>query len=302
MFKNIFTIISILFLTVATFAANKTVMVDKASNELKVPSKQTFWERNISVFRQNKRIYVDMTPSISLAYSQYSQNIESNTNLKHNFWTDTEIKVINKNGDLLYFTTTINLGSDSIAYLHGPDVLYDKNPKISYWFCTNSGAYGSKGCWGIKKDFDPTPENNATNSIGAYMASELNNTGSGVTAIWIIPFYDDPTTEPDSNSNAYSTTKNFKITAAYKYYLDKGMVASDRGELIKFIFDDPDNTVLCWRQNLMYGENNPYGWPNSNTDTLAYSKLWRPCVLEPYGPILQQAPIDINKFGREEEK
>lgn len=280
MFKNIFTIISILFLTVAAFAANKTVMVDRDSNELKVPSKQTFWEKNISVFRQNKRIYVDMTPSISLAYKYYNPNtIESN--LKHNFWTDTEIKVINKNGDLLYFTTTINLGSDWIDSLHNPYVLYDKNPKISYWFCSSS--YGSKGCWGIKRDFNPTPEDNEKNSIGASMP---DNDWSGVTAIWIIPDYDSDSTD------------NFTNTLAYTYYSNKGMVANTRGDLIKFIFDDPDNTVISWRQNLMSGETNPYGGTNSNTDTLAWSKLWRPCVLEAYGPILQQAPININIYGK----
>ena len=273
MFKNIFTIISILFLTVAAFAANKTVMVDRDSNELKVPSKQTFWKENISVFRQNKRIYVDMTPSISLVNLLYNPStIESN--LKHNFWTDTEIKVINKNGDLLYFTTTINLGATWIDRLHGSNVLYDKNPKISYWFCTDFKSHGSKGCWGIKKDFIPT----TTNSIGSAMPARYL---SGVTAIWIIPDYES------------TSSSNFKDTLAYTYYLTKGMEANTRGDLIKFIFDDPDNTVLSWRQNLMNGESNPLGDEKSNTDSLKYSKLWRPCVLEPYGPILQQAPINI---------
>ena len=279
MFKNIFTIISILFLSLTAFAANKTVMVDRDSNVLKVPSQKTFWENNISVFRQNKRIYVDMTPSISLTYSQYSPNIKDSSHLKHNFWTDTEIKVINKNGDLLYFTTTINLGANWIDSLHGSDVLYDKNPKISYWFCTNSGFHGSKGCWGIKKDF--TPKSN--NSIGSTM---LNNSWASVTAIWIIPDY---------NS---TSTANFTNTLAYSYYKNKGMIANTRGDLIKFIFDDPDNTVLSWRQNLMAGESNSYGDLSGNTDSLEYSKLWRPCVLEAYGPILQQAPININIYGK----
>lgn len=259
------------------FSANKTVMVDKDSNELNVPSKQIFWEKNISVFRQNKRIYVDMTPSISLAYQSYGQNIESGSNLKHNFWTDTEIKVINKNGDLLYFTTTINLGADWIEGLHSSDVLYDKNPKISYWYATDYNNKG--GCWGLKKDFIPT----TTNSIGSTMP---DNDWSGVTAIWIIPDYES------------TSSTNFKNTLAYTYYSNKGMVANTRGDLIKFIFDDPDNTVLSWRQNLMNGETNSYGYSYNNTDTLAYSKLWRPCVLESYGPILQQAPININIYGK----
>lgn len=261
------------------FGVNKTVMVDRDSNELKVPSKQVFWEKNISVFRQNKRIYVDMTPSISLVNHFYNNPSTIESNLKHNFWTDTEIKVINKNGDLLYFTTTINLGAEWIDNLHSSDVLYDKNPKISYWFCTNSYSYNSKGCWGIKKDFTPKP----SNSIGSAMP---NNNWSGVTAIWIIPDYES------------TSSTNFKNTLAYTYYANKGMVANTRGDLIKFIFDDPDNTVLSWRQNLMSGETNPYGGTNSNTDSLAYSKLWRPCVLEAYGPILQQAPININIYGK----
>ena len=259
------------------FSANKTVMVDRDSNELKVPSKQVFWEKNISVFRQNKRIYVDMTPSISLYSYYHPDNVESK--LKHNFWTDTEIKVINKNGDLLYFTTTINLGADWIDSLHGSDVLYDKNPKISYWFCSDSNSYGSKGCWGIKKDFIPT----TTNSIGSAMPDKL---WSGVTAIWIIPDYES------------TSSTNFRNTLAYTYYSNKGMVANTRGDLIKFIFDDPDNTVLSWRQNLMNGETNYHGYVDKNTDSLELSKLWRPCVLEPYGPILQQAPINISIYGK----
>ena len=261
------------------FGVNKTVMVDKNSNELKVPSKQLFWEKNISVFRQNKRIYVDMTPSISLyLYSYHPDNVESK--LKHNFWTDTEIKVINKNGDLLYFTTTINLGSDWVNSLHGSDVLYDKNPKISYWYATDYNNKG--GCWGQKLEFYPE----ANNSIGSNLPS--GNEWHTVTAIWIIPSY---------NSTISS---NFTDTTAYEYYSTKygSKAIKTRGDLIKMIFDDPDNTVLCWRQNLMNGETNSYGYVYNNTDTLAYSKLWRPCVLEPYGPILQQAPININIYGK----
>jgi hypothetical protein len=280
MFKNIFITISILFLSLTAFAVNKTVMVDKYSNELKVPSKKVFWEKNISVFRQNKRIYVDMTPSISLANQYYYPNIENGTNLKHNFWTDTEIKVINKDGDLIYFTTTINLGAPWIDSLHNTSqanaVLYDEKPTIYYWYAT---SYNNKGgCWGQKIKFNAT----STNSIG----SDLSAGNNTVTAIWIIPDYES------------TSSTNFKNTLAYTYYSNKGMVATTRGELIKFIFDDPDNTVLSWRQNLMSGETNHQGSVDKNTDTLATSKLWRPCVLEAYGPILQQAPININIYGK----
>ena len=279
-YKNLIIFIGLFLFPLLGITANKTVMVDRDSNELKVPSKQVFWEKNISVFRQNKRIYVDMMPSISLANQYYYPKIEDGTNLKHNFWTDTEIKVIGKNGDLLYFTTTINLGAPWIDSLHNTSqanaVLYDKKPTIYYWYATNYNNKG--GCWGQKIKFEAT----STNSIG----SDLSAGNNTVTAIWIIPDYES------------TSSTNFKNTLAYTYYANKGMVANTRGDLIKFIFDDPDNTVLSWRQNLMNGEQNHQGSVDNNTDVLATSKLWRPCVLEPYGPILQQSHININIYGK----
>ena len=224
-----------------------TTMVDK-DGTLVYPDKATFFNKNARVLQQDFRIFVDTTQS---AYSNYMVSNSVNTinriyykdannatkrtvsssgqpltafptqyqYYKVNWWTDCEVKVIDKWGNLIYFTSTIALENSQVSKLH-PQIC-DKAPKVFAWLAVGSNSNG--GCWGERKELT-----DFTKSIGASI-------GSAISGIWIYP-------------SINSTEKRTRS-----------------------VFNNPDNTILVWRQTTSEGE------------TYNGNKLWRPARLEYYG-------------------
>jgi len=250
------------------FGAEDTLMVN-FEGEITSVDKTTFFEKNVRVFQQDFRIFVDTTPSpeseilgsriwtdpnpfyYKTSTNELSQTLSSSGTVKTTYqyrtryyelrwWTDCEVKVIDKWGNLVYFTSTIALSNIQVQMLH-PE-LCDSTPKIYAWKGDYTNDTG--GCWGQK-----VQHTNFNASIGSSI-------GSAITGIWIYPSID-------------STQKrNIPIYTGANQSTNKSVIW---GEYIRSVFNNPDNTILVWRQTMSAGE-------LFNGD-----KLWRPARLEYYG-------------------
>lgn len=179
------------------------------------------------------------------------------------YWTDCEIKCIDKWGNLIYFTSTIALNNLQVQMLH-PEFT-DNTAKVFYWEINNYNTSG--GCWGERKSLT-----NLNSSIGASIASN-----SCVSGIWIYPSLDstngravpvykavnslDSTNYPKKGKGDNSSAENTK--AGYKWVI--------WGDYVREVLSNPDNTVLCWRQTTSDGEE------------YNYAKIWRPVRIEFFG-------------------
>ena len=231
-------------------SANGIVQVESTGN-LAYPDKATFFNKNIKVFQQDFRIYIDTTQSIS------------NNNINGvNWWTDCEIKGVDKWNNLIYFTSSNALNNNQVAALH--PTITDKTLKIFFWKAVGSNSTG--GCWGEKLELE-----NFKSSIGAMVR------GYAVSAIWFYPSLDSTEcravpvykgagildTDNYPRQGDGNNTSATNLRAGYRWVI--------WGEYIREIFNNPDNTFISWRQTINAGE-----YYNGN-------KLWRPVRLEYYG-------------------
>ncbi len=187
---------------------------------------------NLGKFRQDFRLFIDTQPSPD----------NNSTIGKMQWWSDCEIKCIDKWGNLVYFTSTIALNNSQVAALH-PQIT-DKTPKIYYWRGDLKNPAG--GCWGLRGQLT-----NFNLSIGA-------NGSYGYSAIWIYP------------SLSSTETRTVPIYTGLGKSTNKQVVW---GEYVRSVLNNPDNTVLCWRQTKTEGE------------IFNSRKLWRPVRIEFYGDL-----------------
>lgn len=169
------------------------------------------------------RLYVDTMPTAR-------QTVPASDNkCKIHNWTDCEIKVIDKFGNLVYFTTTVFLFNAQIAALH--PMITDKTPRIYYWRSAYTNA--TNGCWGYRAEFTDFAK-----SIGSKVG------GDSVGAIWIYPSISSTETRavPIYTARGVSTTK----TVVW-------------GDYVRETLTNPDNTVLAWRQTKTDGEESTNG-------------------------------------------
>lgn len=156
------------------------------------------------------------------------------------YWTDCELKVIDKWGNIIYFTSTIKLNNAQVASLH-PEIT-DNSPTIWYF-----GTYSYNGCYGTRTQFT-----NFSSSIGATIGST-----STVSGIWIYPNLSSQATRQVPNWTGYNQQSGTKQVVW--------------GQYIREVFENPNNTIIIWRQTTTQGE--LFGW----------KKLWRPVQITHYG-------------------
>ena len=149
------------FLVSVLNARVDNVTVDTDGNLIR-PTAQKFHEKNVRTFKQDFRIFVDTSTSVRDALYDKQQSL----------WTDCELKVIGKDGSLIYFTSTNYLNNSEVKWLH-PNV-YDNTAKFFYWDCSYWNEKG--GCWGERKAFT-----DFNSCIGA------KSSNGAVSAIWIYP-------------------------------------------------------------------------------------------------------------------
>ncbi|MBP3358417.1 MAG: hypothetical protein J6K91_05845 [Opitutales bacterium] len=285
--KKLFLLFTFYFLFLNSYAV-ETAMVD-GDGTLLVPTKKSFFEKNVRAFQQDFRIFVDTTASAqdnSLAVGNqvvpnpiyYKENNVVHHTLEANgeeliglnniyryyqisWWTDCEVKVIDKWGNLIYFTSTIALRNMQVQQLHS--ALCDSTPKIFAWVAVYSNE--NRGCWGKRVEHT---------DFNASIGSKI---GSAITAIWIYPSLDSTderavpvyacsrvldTTNYPQKGNGFNASED-NLRAGYRWVV--------WGDYVREIFKNPDNTILVWRQTISAGE------------TYNGNKLWRPVRLEYYG-------------------
>lgn len=201
-------------------------------------------------------IYVDMAPSPQSTTSYYQSNppktndfyyrdasnalkrtvtssgatkstyIDADTRWDILWWTDFEIKVIDKYRNTLYFSGTIYLNSQYV--INGHSNIIDKSPTIYY--LSDRDSYDYYRCFGAKTQFS-----NFNSSIGATVGSSYK-----VSGVWFYPNLDSQTT---INAPVYTGYNSYSQTRSMKF-----------GDYVREIFTNPENTIIVWRQTTSYGE------------------------------------------------
>lgn len=226
---------------------NGTNVVHTTNGSIPASYDQTqFKNSNITATINGTITYQQAYPGVGLVQTKSSTNtliptytIKDNVvNLK--YWTDCELKVIDKWGNIIYFTSTIKLKDAQVASLH-PEIT-DNSPTIWYF-----GTYGYNGCYGTRTQFT-----NFSSSIGATIGS--SNTVSG---IWIYPSLSSKETRRVPNYTGYNQQSGTKQVVW--------------GQYIRQVMQNPENTIIIWRQTTTQGE-----LYNGN-------KLWRPVQITHYG-------------------
>lgn len=168
------------------------------------------------------KIYRDFYIYVDMSPSPYSDS---------KYCSDFEIKVIDKYRNTLYFSATFSLQYST--FVNGHSNITDSSPTIYYFSTSGSGDYNR--CFGQRVKFS----NYKKSSIGASLGS---NTATGV---WFYPSVDatDIVNVPVyTGFGQYSKTRRLK-----------------RGDYIREIFTDPNNTIIVWRQNMSTAETLPGG-------------------------------------------
>lgn len=231
-----------------------SISLSNATNVVRTSSGTIPTTYNSAQF-QNSNITANVNGTISYQDTVFNQGIvQTVTNhgsqlptytIKDNvmnlkYWTDCELKVIDKWGNIIYFTSTINLNNAQVASLH-PEIT-DNSPTIWYF-----GTYSYNGCYGTKTQFT-----NFSSSIGATIGST-----STVSGIWIYPNLSSQTTRQVPNRTGYNQQSGTKQVVW--------------GQYIREVFENPNNTIIIWRQTTTQGE------------LFSGKKLWRPVQITHYG-------------------
>ncbi len=156
--------------------ADDTVLVND-TGELSYPDKNAFFQKN--------------APNLSVFVDLYRDGIDDVAGMRHDnnagrsvYWSDCELKVLDKNGNIIYFFSTIAFANKQVQALH--DSKYNDNEATVYYYV--SGGNSSNGvCVKPKKKLT-----NFNLSIGAIEnayngTSDANDNKVRITAIQIYP-------------------------------------------------------------------------------------------------------------------
>lgn len=235
-------------LCVATAYGQYAVTAD-ADGNLQIPTKPEFFNLNRLSIQQSFRLYVNTAPSqvnnsafltravtntfyFKDANNNWVRTANANGSAKTTYnvqvpniswWTDCQIKVIDKYGNLIYFASTVSWDLDY------PDhqLVVDTTAVVKAWLSTPQD--GINPCWGSLVELG------THNSL-----SEIASSRSGsISSIWIYPSIDS------------TEVREVPIYSAYGTYELKNVVW---GKYLRVIFNNPENTVLSWRKNAAQNE------------------------------------------------
>ena len=174
---------------------------------------------NVGKLYRDFYIEVPMTPSpFNLSEAGNQRIVQS--------WSDFELKVIDRWGNNICFSSTIYL--NSVSVVNGHTEIIDSTPKIFYF---TVGDAENDRCYGERREFT-----NFNSSIGA----ELYKRGEMVSTVWLYPSLDSTETR---------RVKNWTGKGVYSGY--KEVVW---GEYIREIFTNPENLIIVWRQSRLLAD------------------------------------------------
>lgn len=192
------------------------------------PAEAAIYRDNPS--RNNTFYYKDSTGAVQQTVSSsgaaMSTYIDINSYWNIQWWTDFEVKIIDKYGNTLYFSSTIYLNSQTV--INGHSNIIDKTPTIYY--LSDQNSQGADKCYGTRAQFT-----NFNSSIGATVTNTYK-----VSGVWLYP----------SLNSAES--KTVPIYTGYNTYTQTRSVRF--GDYIREIFTDPENMIIVWRQTTSVGE------------------------------------------------
>lgn len=167
------------------------------------------------------------------------------------WWTDCEVKVVDKWGNIIYWATTARRNSSEFQYNHPEvaDTNYTVNVYTNYF-------YQNDGCVSRKWNFTLYNTKAISNYVGYYYY---------VSNIEITPNFNS-----SSLLNQIDRPKIPKYTA-YQMWSEYYPDTMTWGEYVRMVFTNPENSILYWRQNASY------------TEQYNYNKVWKRAQLEYYG-------------------
>ena len=200
--KHIITIVISLLLGINTFAQRKPVTYNPANGKIKSPS--DFVEKNNLVTNEVICVRVDM----------FRGGDDDVMQRKAYYWSDAELKVLDKNGNLLYFATT---SYNDVRNYHLDDGTWDSKCKIYYYISGTKYAQSGQ-CSNPKQSHLVSASQ--TKSIG-----KKENVGA---------------------SYSLSSGQNHPVTAV-EFFPD--LSGTINGKSIRDIFLNPENTIIVSRKN-----------------------------------------------------
>ena len=174
---------------------------------------------NVGKLYRDFYIEVPMTPSpFNLSEAGNQRIVQS--------WSDFEVKIIDRWGNNIYFSSTIYL--NSVSVINGHSEIIDKTPKIFYFTISEQA---DERCYGEKRQFT-----NFSSSIGA----EVHKRGEMVSTVWLYP--------------SLSSTEKRSV----KKWIGKGVYSRTEevewGKYLREIFTNPENTIIVWRQSRLLAD------------------------------------------------
>ena len=163
--------------------------------------------------------------------------------------TDIELKVLDKYGNIVYYTATITLNSSTIKGLH-PEIT-DNAPTIYYF----DNQILVRECYGTKVQFT---------NFNSYIGASTKN----VSGIWVYPSIDDATL----CNGAPGQRPKIPIYTGYNSYSGYYPNTTKWGDYVRSVMENPENIIIVWRKSSLYPESMPAG-----------VNYWRPVQLTYYG-------------------
>ena len=230
-----------ILLLAATFAsaATKPATYNPATSALVQPDAATFAAKNNLVTNEVICVRVDMERPANTTYLI--------AHGKALFWSDCELKVLDKNGNLLYFATT---SYNDVRNYHSTDGTWDANCKIYYY--VSGTKYAAAGQCSSPKQLH-TVSSSQTKSIA---------TKEGLVA------YGGPT---------YGYYFNGAQVSTVEFY--PNLSGTINGKSVREIFLNPENSVIVSRKNNYELER---GFTSLNNDRTTGERIWRPAIPQYY--------------------
>lgn len=200
--KSIIAIVSSILFAINVFAQSKPVTYNPATGKIKSPS--DFVEKNNLVTNEVICVRVDM----------FRGGDDDVMQRKAYYWSDAELKVLDKNGNLLYFATT---SYNDVRNYHLDDGTWDSKCKIYYYISGTKYAQSGQ-CSNPKQSHLVSASQ--TKSIG-----KKENVGA---------------------SYSLSSGQNHPVTAV-EFFPD--LSGTINGKSIRDIFLNPENTIIVSRKN-----------------------------------------------------
>lgn len=230
----------------AVHADEAYTVMSKDSGELIVPTKDTFAAANKLVSNEVVCVRVDMLRPIGQALAGNYGNAS--------YWTDCEIKVLDKDGYCIYFASTVWRDRS----WHSDDGTIDANAKIYFY---RSGANAATGVCAYPKKRH-VPSGSANYSSGNSIASDLGISES-------------------IGSNNYKSNIVISAVEFYPNLAGSLTVHFPNGTAktlsIREIFLNPENSVIISRKNKNYIER-----VNTGASANTGERIWRPVIPQYY--------------------